>query len=142
MIQGIIEILTDDVPVQTAVGLNKAADKYKVYPVITPQTEKPPYVVCALTGASPAQTKDCVSSLDNENFDLLIYGNSYEQADNIDRLIRTAIDGKQSNTDNGVHFSKIYFQSRRDAAVQGPEGFIFCRVVSYSAEVKVNVVIT
>jgi hypothetical protein len=62
MIQGIIEILTDDVPVQTAVGLNKAADKYKVYPVITPQTEKPPYVVCALTGTSPAQTKDCVSS--------------------------------------------------------------------------------
>lgn len=142
MMQGIIEILTEDAGVQTAVGQNATASKYKIYPVISPQTEKPPYVVGALTGTTPAQTKDCVSTQDNENFDLLIYGSNYEQVDTIDRLIRTALDGKQSNTDNGVHFSKIYFQSRRDAAVEGREGLIYCRVASYSAEVKVNPVIT
>jgi hypothetical protein len=142
MIQGIIEILLDDVTTRTLVGQDKTLTTYKFYPVISPQSERPPYVVGALTGTSPAQTKDCVSTLDNENFDLLIYGNNYEEVDNIDRAIRTALDGKNSNTDNGIHFNKIYFQSRRDAAVEGKEGMIFCRVASYSAEVKVNAVIT
>lgn len=142
MMQGIIEILTEDAGVQTVVGMNATSTKYKIYPVITPQTEKPPYVVCALTGSTPAQTKDCVSTLDNENFDCLIYSNNYEQGHAIDIAIRAALDGKQSNTDNGIHFSKIWFQSRRDAAVEGKEGMIYVRVASYACEVKVNSVIT
>lgn len=142
MMQGIIEILTENSGVQTAVGRNAEDTKYKVYPVISPQTEKPPYIVCALTGSTPSQTKDCVSTLDNENFDCLIYSNNYEQGHDIDLAIRTALDGKRSNTDNGIHFSKIYFQSRRDAAVEGKEGMIYVRVASYSCEVKVNPVIT
>lgn len=142
MMQGIIEILTEDTAVQTLVGLNAAALKYKVYPVISPQTEKPPYVVCTLTGSTPAQMKGDPSDLDVENFECLIYANNYEQGHNIDIAIRDALDNKRANTDTGIYFDKIWFVSRRDAAVEGREAMIYVRVASYACEVKVNPVVT
>lgn len=138
MMQGVIEILIEDATVQTVVGRNAANDKYKVYPVITPQKEKPPYVVLALTGSDPVQAKNCRSTLDKENFDCLIYSNNYEQGHAIDIAIRAALDGKNSVTENGIHFDNIWFVSRRDAAVQGAEAMIYVRVASYSCQVKVN----
>ena len=142
MMQGIIEILTEDTGVQAVVGQNENLTKYKIYPVISPQKEKPPYVVCALTGSGPAQMKGNISDLDQENFDCLIYSNNYEQGHAIDIAIRTALDNKRANTDTGIYFDKIWFVSRRDAAVEGKEGLIYARVVSYSCEVKVSPQIT
>lgn len=138
MMQGIIEILTENAGVQSAVGVNEAGLKYKIYPVISPQKEKPPYVVCALTGSEPTLGKDCVSTLDKENFDCLIYATNYEEGHEIDIAIRAALDGKKSVTENGIHFNYIWFVSRRDAAVEGKEGLIYARIASYSCEVKVN----
>ena len=143
MMQGVIEILRLNSSVQTAVGQNAATSKYKIYPVMAPQTEKPPYIVCALTGSTPAQTKDCRSTLDIENFDCLIYSNNYEQGHEIDLAIRSALDYAHGNTDEtNIYFDKIWFVSRRDAAVEGKEGMIYVRVASYACEVKVNPLVT
>lgn len=139
MMQGIIEILTENAGVQTIVGRNADNTKYKVYPVITPQKEKPPYVVCALTGSDPVQAKNCRSTLDKENFDCLIYSTNYEEGHEIDVAIRAALDQASGTTDDtNIHFDSIWFVSRRDAAVEGKEGMIYVRVASYSCQVKVN----
>lgn len=135
MMQGIIEILRENTGVQTAVGQNQAGTKFKIYPVLCSQTEKPPYMICALSGSVPTQMKDHVSDLDNENFDIFIFTDTYEHGHNIDVAIRAALDGKSSVTDTGITFDKIWFTSRRDGQVQGREG-IFTRIVSYSCHVK------
>lgn len=139
MMHGIIEILRLNASVQNAVGANAEGTKYKIYPVITPQKEKPPYIVCALTGSEPVQGKNCRSTLDKENFDCLIYADTYEQGHNIDLAIRVALDQASGSTDEtGIHFDSIWFVSRRDAAIEGKEGMIYVRVASYSCQVKAN----
>jgi hypothetical protein len=49
MIQGVTYILNTDATVQSLIGQNVAATKYKAYPVIAPQDEKVPYSVCRMT---------------------------------------------------------------------------------------------
>lgn len=136
MVSGIIEILRLSTAVQTAVGQNIAGSKFKIYPALCPQTERPPYMIIALTGTNPAMSKGEVSDLDNESFDIFIFTDSYEQGHSIDIAIRTALDNASGTTDEtNITFNKIWFVSRRDAQVQGREG-IFTRVVSYSCHIN------
>jgi hypothetical protein len=142
MINGVIEILVENAGVQTAIGLDKDALRYKVFPVLCPPTEVVPYMICALSGSTPTLSKELASDLDLESFEIFIFTQTYEQGHNIDLAIRAALDNARGTTDTTlVHFDKIWFTSRRDAQVQGREG-IYTRVVSYACHVKNNPIVT
>lgn len=114
MIQGVIEILVEDSGVQDAVGQNKAANKYKVYPVRAPQKEEPPYIVVFKLPSIPTLDKHSVSTLDECKFRAIGYVKNYIERDAITEAIRGALDGKESVTDAGINFSSIWYETDSD----------------------------
>lgn len=114
MIQGIIEILTDDSTVQGIVGQNEKGNKYKVYPVRAPQKEKPPYIVVFKLPSIPTLDKHSVSTLDECKFRAIGYVENYIERDAMTEAIRGALDGKESVTDAGINFSSIWYDTDSD----------------------------
>jgi hypothetical protein len=113
MIQGPIDILIADSGVQSAVGRNTAATKYKVYWAIAPDTEQPPYVVLQIVGNTPTGHKDDPSSLDQVQFAALSYALSPEEVDEVDIAVRAALE-VQRVTSGGYYFHRIYFNTQQD----------------------------
>lgn len=58
MTSAVINILIANTTVRNLVGKNRADDKWKVYPLGTPQVEIHPYVVVRTTGRVPVECKD------------------------------------------------------------------------------------
>lgn len=116
MTSGIIEILIEDTTVQFHVGLNKAGDKYKVFPVVCPQSEIQPYIVVFRTsaGSIPSLTKDIRSELDYPTVSVICYGKSYRQAELIAEATRAALERGGYETDAGYNFNSIWLSQERD----------------------------
>jgi|SRR5688572_19307199 len=132
MIQGVIEILLDASAVTTLVG-NKSAQssEYKIYPVVATQGETAPYIIAAKTPGTPLQMKGQGSDLDTSNFQLLIYGDTYELIDDIHEACRIALDNKTSVTDNGINFDRIWFTGDYDSFDKEAQKLV--RIANYSA---------
>lgn len=116
MISGIIEILIEDYQVQNLVGMNKAGQKYKVYPVVCPQGEEQPYQVAFRTsaGALPSLTKDIRSELEYPTVNIVSYAKSYRQAEVIAEATRAALERSGYDTDAGYDFNSIWLVQERD----------------------------
>lgn len=113
MIQGIIQILTENAPFVAAVGMNLANTKPKVYWVRAGTNEKIPYVILATVARAPNQVKDITSTLDTDTVNAYIYADSPEEADSIEQLLRAAIEGKKITTDT-VYFHRIWMIGASD----------------------------
>jgi len=134
MIQGIIEILSEDATLCALVGDNKAATKPKFYWVVAGDEEKVPYIILVVTGNLPTNVKDQPSMYDQISFDCYIYARSVEQADDMDQAIRLALEQKTITTDAGFYFHRIVFNGQKDGydkEAQKP-----FRLTSFIAHVK------
>jgi hypothetical protein len=116
MTSGIVEILKDDSGVQALAGLNTAGSKYKVYPVIAPQDEKPPYITVFKSQNDPitSLTKQVVSELDYPTVTVNCWAKNFRTADLMFEAVRNALDNKSASTDAGYDFERIWLVDDRD----------------------------
>lgn len=128
MIQGIIDILIEDAGVQGQVGLNKAGDKYKVYPVACPQSEDDPYIVLTITGADITQGKNCDANLNFPSVDIYCYGKKYEKADALSNAVCDAIN-TVSSTRLGYIYKNIHLTNYKDG--WDTQANLYVRISSY-----------
>lgn len=113
MIQGIIEILSENADACAAVGLNVAETKPKFYWVVVGEKETPPYVCFAVLSSQPNQVKDITSSLETVTFGAYIYGSSPERTDAIQRALRSALEYQHITTED-CYFHRIYLVNEVD----------------------------
>lgn len=116
MTSGIVEILIEDIQVQNLVGLNRAGNKYKIYPVVCPQGEEQPYqcVYRGSAGSIPSLTKDIRSELDYPTVTVMSYAKSYRQAEVLAEATRVALERSDYITDAGYQFNSIWLVQERD----------------------------
>lgn len=114
MTSGIIEILTDSVDVQTAVGMNVELNKYKVYPFVAPQGEKGPYIVVSKTSNNTqSEGKEIESTLDYPTYDVISYSKNFRTTELLHEACRTALDNMTSVT-AVCTFRRIWLVTDRD----------------------------
>lgn len=113
MIQGVIEILSEDAAACAAVGRNKADTKPKFYWVQVGENESTPYVCMAILSNQPNQVKDIVSSLDSVTFGAYTYASTPEKTDEISRAMRLAMEGQHWMTED-VEFDRIFLINQQD----------------------------
>jgi hypothetical protein len=121
MVEGIITILLSDPDVRGAVGLNKAGDKYKVYPVWAAQPEEIPYITVRVAGRAPNYCKG--SQPDSYNYQYLArsFAKSYERVLAIDRAIENCLSNR-SETVFGSRYMSIQLVSTVDRDEMYAEG--------------------
>jgi hypothetical protein len=129
MIQGVIQLLVNASAVKTAVGLNKAEDRYKIYPVFADSDEVPPFSVARITGNKPTQFKDGSSIVDKISFQVVTYATEYEQLDGIDTAMRFIMDGYKGIS-AGIDMV-VSLQNQSDSGVEGKA--YMARISEYEA---------
>lgn len=102
MVKAITYILENNATVQGIVGQNNAGDKYKIYPVVVPQSETEPYVVVRQTNRV-ATGKGCNSY--DYTFEVLSYHPSYDDATDLGNAVISAIQSQASGSVNGVAYA-------------------------------------
>ena len=128
MIDGVISILKDDSTLTTDVGLNKAGTTVKVYPVVCPQGEEMPYIICAITGCSEKECKDIIGHPQDETFDILVYAKNYTDVSAIElRAIEILTEFSGNSSDS--HISEIILQTHRDLFDNDRKAYV--RVASF-----------
>ena len=116
MTSGIIEILLDSTDIQSLAGVNETTGKYKVYPFVAPQDEKPPYIVVAkISNERQTQSmgKDTDSTLDYPQYDVLCYAKNFRTTELMDIAVRDALDNMTSTTEVCV-FRRIWLMTDQD----------------------------
>lgn len=110
MIKAINYILDNDAPLSALVGKNKADSKTKVYPVVVPGTEAPPFIATLQSGRIK-EGKDCA---DTYQIQVTVYAGTYDLADQISEAVITALTGAGAGTINGVEFSYMNYTDELD----------------------------
>ncbi len=112
MVKAITYILENDSTVQGIIGQNLAGDKYKVYPVVVPQSEKEPYVVVRQTGRV-ATGKGCNSY--DYTIEVLSYHPSYDDATDLGNAVISALEAQAAGTVNSVAWAFINLTNEIDS---------------------------
>jgi hypothetical protein len=114
MTSGIIEILLDDTGVTTLVGLS--GSKYKIFPVVAPQQTEPPYLTVfkGSNNSTTSLSKDEISGLDYPIVTVNCWSKVFRDTELLFEAVRTALDNKQSDTDVGYVFNRIWLVDDRD----------------------------
>lgn len=137
MTSGIIEILIKDAGVQAIPNLQRAGDDtYKVFPVVnlSKENDSQPYIVVFKTGNSPTQKKGVASELDYPVVQVNCYGKNFRQSETMFEAVRAALDNKQSTTDVGYEFSRIWLIDDRDGWDNDAECYV--HVSTFGCELK------
>jgi hypothetical protein len=136
MTSGIIEILIEDTGVRTEVGLNKAGEKYKVYPMVCPEGEEQPYVIVSMVSndAQTSMDKTDASLLDYPQYNVICYAKNFRKTETIHAACRAALDDKESVTDAGAEFERIWLANEKDGFDNGAQ--LYAKIATYRAEVK------
>lgn len=92
MTSALINILINNNPVKTLVGKNKADDKWKVYPLVTPQVEIHPYIVVRTTGRTPVECKDGPATSWISTAEVTCYHQNYDNSLALADAVITALD--------------------------------------------------
>lgn len=131
MVDGIITILLSDMAVRNSVGMNKANDKYKIYPVWAAQPEETPYITVRVASRIPNYCKG--SQPDSYNYQYLVrsFAKSYERVCDIDRAIENCLSNK-SETVFGNRFQSIQLSTVSDREEMYAEG-LYVRDAIYRA---------
>lgn len=136
MTSGIIEILREDTGVQALAGLNQSGSKFKIYPVVAPQGEKPPYITVFMgqNDALPSLTKKEVSELDYPRVTVNSWSKNFRPSELMGEAVRNALDNVSSVTDAGYTFTRIWLIDDRDG--HDPERDLYVHVSTFGVEVK------
>ena len=89
MVSDVNDILKGNSGVQSLLGLNKAGDKYKVYPVVVPSSEVGPYIAVSLVSKSRL-AKDCDF---NYGYQVSSYAKSYDAVTALNDAVIVALEG-------------------------------------------------
>jgi len=92
MTEGIIDLLVNDTAVQTLVGRNAADTKYKVYPLATPQGERPPYITVQMTNRTAIPCKGGRPTAFIDQCNVNIYTVNYQEGIALSRVCADAVD--------------------------------------------------
>ena len=136
MTSGFIEILRENAGVQAVVGLNRAGDKYKVYPVRAPQSEEIDYVTVFKTqnDAAISLTKDLPSQLDYPRVTVVSWSKVFRRTEMMFEACRLALDGGGFITDAGYLFQRIWLIDDRDGFDN--EAQLYCHIATFGVEEK------
>lgn len=136
MTSGLIEILIDDEAVVEMVGFNSRGDKPNIWPIRVPQGENnPKYIVVSKSSNEAGQslTKDLPSLLDYPTYTVYMFAKNFRDTELINELVRLALDNKQSVTNAGVVFNRIWLFNDYDAYDNDSQ--MYCHVAIYKTEV-------
>lgn len=103
MIKAVNYILDNDAPLSALVGKNRADSKTKVYPVVVPGTEKPPFIATLQSG----RVTDAIGCADTYQIQVTVYAGTYDDAAEISQAVITALEGAEAGTVNGFAFSYL-----------------------------------
>lgn len=136
MTSGITEILREDTVVQALLGFNGAGTKYKVYPVIAPQKEEPPFITVyqQSNDAVTSLSKDFASELDYPRVVITCWDRNFRPTELLGEAVRLAMDNKSFDTDAGYQFARLWVTDERegfDAAA-----LMYCHILTFAAEIK------
>lgn len=136
MTSGIIEILTENVAVQTLVGRNERDDKYKIFPVVAPQNTEPEYITVfkGSNNATLSLSKDFPSMLDYPQVTVNCWSKVFRNTELIFEAVRDALDNQGFTTDAGYTFNRIWLVDDRDGFDQ-EQGF-YVHVAVFAVEEK------
>lgn len=136
MTSGIIEILREDSGVQALAGLNEAGSKYKIFPVIAPQDEKPPYITVFMSQNDPVTslTKREESQLDYPRVTVNSWAKNFRPSELMGEAVRNALDNQSAITDAGYTYNRIWLIDDRDG--YDSERKMFVHVSTFGVELK------
>lgn len=118
MTSGIIEILIENVGVQSVVGQYQG--QYKVYPTKAADHAPAPYIVVSEVSLNPVLCKGSGPSLDYPRYNVLVYSTDFRETETIQQACRDALDtGTGFSTDAGATFDSIQMVDRQDLFQQG-----------------------
>jgi hypothetical protein len=107
MTEGIVNLLVNNTTVQTLVGQNVRADKYKVYPLITPQGERPPYITVQMTTRTAVPCKGGRPTAFITQASINCYTVNYEDCRELARACSDVVDN-QTYTGDDYSLVEIY----------------------------------
>ena len=110
MIKAVTYILENNSTIQSLVGGNSRASKYKVFPVIVPQSEVEPYIVVRLVNKEKLG-RGCGYAY---TIGVTCYETSYDKVTDLNQAVIDALEGEPSGVVNGVDFSGLNFVSEQD----------------------------
>lgn len=84
----------------------------RIYPDMATQDAAYPFIVYSHENTTPTNTKDGVSPMDMDSFDIQVFAKSYSVAQDIASKIRTALD-RFKGTSEGVKIGQIIFDNQQ-----------------------------
>ena len=120
MLKAIISILTNDATVRGLVGLNKAKDKYKVYPVVVPETETHPYIVARIAG----KVLGAKNSGYIYNVEVMAYHTSYDDVSSLIEAAENALVSEGPGTIEGISYGFSQLTNESDDFVKDHDLFV------------------
>lgn len=127
MLKAITYILENDSTVQSLVGLNKAGDKHKVYPVVIPETEAAPYVVARISGKILG-AKGCGHIF---TIEVNVYHYSYDDVSALAQAVEDALLSEPEGTINSVSFGWAQLLNESDEFVKDHD--LYVKTLSFQA---------
>lgn len=109
----------------------------KCYPVIAPQKAQVPFVILSIVNVEPTDTKSGVSTTDVFRIQSDSYAASYEDCQDLDRKVRTAIDkymGTVRVGDVDTFIDGVRYLTSQDAYEEEPGEYR--RISDYIVRVK------
>jgi hypothetical protein len=107
MTEGLIQLLVNNNTVQTLVGQNARADKYKIYPLVVPQPEKPPYITVQMTTRTAVPCKGGRPTAFITQANISCYTVNYDDCRTLATACADAVDG-QTYTGDDYSLVEIY----------------------------------
>lgn len=137
MIQSVIQILIADSAFKTAVGFNKAGNRYKVYPIVADQDEEPPYCVAFISSGVPI-SKDPNGS-DQLTVEVVMCakpGNigAYEKIDDLAEKARAALEAHSGLESTGGYTLSLDVSNIRDG--YDKDAGVMQRITTYSVIIE------
>jgi hypothetical protein len=140
MTSGIIEILIEDTSVQDLVGRTNDDSKYRVFAVVAEQSDPvyDKYIVVfqSSNDAESSLTKDIASELDYPRITVLCVSKVFRTTELLGEAVRRAIDNKESTTDNGYVFNRIWLSNEQE--YYNAEQKMFVKQQDYKCELKIE----
>lgn len=138
MTEAIISILIADSTVQTLVGLKTTiTDEYKVYPLVVPQEEQPPFITVRMTSNPAIPCKGQRVSAFQPTCTVACYHKNYKDAITLEAAVKDALDGKAAGEYNGVQLSYLRYTDSAENWEQWTDGVgLYSRLPQFEAQVN------
>jgi hypothetical protein len=133
MVKGITHILKNNAGVQTLIGQNVAGEKYKVYPVVCPTPEVPPYIVVKMTNRAPIDCKGSAPTTFIYSYDVYSFHPNYDTAVSIANAVEEALSLPDGVSANSVVFDDIRYTNRVDGYDE--KYGVYAQISSFEAQV-------